>query len=296
MSLQDVSGSGDLLVRLARSQSSVMYRAQGASRESDLAWHDNSGVVDISPDGRALLLSEGAGPGDVFYLRKTDGSPAIRLAEGTASAFSADGRWVLAEAKRSYRTLLLVPTGPGEAKRIPTPVDISQGWLFPDGRRILLSGILPTGQVKTFTGDIDGTNFRPFAPEGFDSFVGELPISPDGKLVALNSTGPAGVITRLFPVDGGPPRPVPGYEDDDVVIRWADDGHSLFVFKRNEIPARVFRLDIETGKRTPWLELMPADPAGVTRIPLIAMSADGRSYAYNFRRELSDLYLIRGLK
>jgi hypothetical protein len=296
MFLQDVSRTADVLVRLVRRQSSVMFHASGASRDTDLAWHDSSGAADISPDGRALLLSEGVAPGDVFYLRKTDGSPAIRLGDGTASAFSADGKWVMAQAKGSYRTLLLVPTGPGEVRRIPTPVDISQGWLFPDGRRFLLSGILPNGQVRTFTGDIDGKGLRPIAPEGFDSYIGELPISPDGKLVALNSTGPASVTTQLFPVGGGAPRPVPGYEDDDVVIRWADDGHSLFVFKRNEIPARVFRLDIETGKRTPWLELMPADPAGVTRIPSIAMSADGRSYAYNFTRELSDLYLIHGLK
>jgi hypothetical protein len=109
-----------------------------------------------------------------------------------------------------------------------------------------------------------------------------------------------GGATQVFPADGTAsrtvPRPVAGFEEDDVVIRWADDGHSLFVFKRNEVPARVFRLDVVTGKRTPWLQLMPADPAGVTRIPSIAMSADGRSYAYNFTRELSDLYLIRGLR
>jgi hypothetical protein len=79
-------------------------------------------------------------------------------------------------------------------------------------------------------------------------------------------------------------------------VRWAADGHSLFVFKRNQLPARVFRLDLETGKRVPWLELMPADAAGVTRIPIVVMTPDGKSYAYNLTRDLSDLYLIRGLK
>jgi len=299
MALEDISRNGDLLARLLRRQSSVMYRASGASRENDLAWHDDSRVVDISPDGSALLLSNwaGKGPGDVFYVRKTDGSPAVRLGDGTASDFSADGKWVLAQAPGSKNTFLLVPTGAGEPKRITAPLDISQGWLFPDGRRILVSGILPRGEVRVLAIDFDGKVQRQVAPDGFDSFIGELPISPDGKLVALNASGgPTGVITRLFPADGGAPRPIPGYENDDVIIRWADDGHSLFVFKRDEIPARVFRLDVDSGKRTPWLELMPADPAGVTRIPTIELSPDGKSYAYNFTRELSDLYLIRGLK
>jgi Tol biopolymer transport system component len=299
MTLQDISRSGDLLVSLVRQQSSVMYRAEGASREIDLAWHDSSRVAEISPDGRALLLSEGnfgIGPGDVFYLRNTDGSPAVRLGDGVASDFSSDGKWILAQALGSKKTFLLVPTGAGETRRIPAPIDISQGWLFPDGRRILESGVLPNGQTRAFSIDLEGKNYRQISPDGFDAYIGELPISPDGRLVALNNSNQANGTTRLFPVDGGAARPLPGFEKDDVVIRWADDGHSLFVFKRNEIPARVFRLDTLTGKRTPWLELMPADPAGVTRIPSIELSADGRSYAYNFTRELSDLYLIRGLR
>ncbi len=298
MTLQDISRNGDLLVSLVRRQSSVMYRAAGASRESDLAWHDGSRAADISADGRALLLSEGkaGGFGDVFYLRNTDGSPAIRLGEGTASDFSSDGKWVLAQALESKNIFVLVPTGAGEARRIPAPVDISQGWLFPDGRRILESGILPNGESRVFSIDLEGKNYRQIAPDGFDSFIGEMPVSPDGKLVALNTGSQTKFTFRLFSTDGGAGRPVPGFEQDDVMIRWADDGHSLFVFKRNEVPARLFRLDVVTGKRTPWLELMPADPAGVTRIPMIVMSADGRSYAYNFTRELSDLYVIHGLK
>jgi len=89
---------------------------------------------------------------------------------------------------------------------------------------------------------------------------------------------------------------VPGFEPDDVTARWADDGRSLFVFKRDQLPARVVRLDVETGERKPWLELMPADTAGVSRIATLVLTPDGKSYAYNVRRDLSDLYLVRGLK
>ncbi|HSP06483.1 MAG TPA: hypothetical protein VLR94_04860, partial [Acidobacteriota bacterium] len=149
---------------------------------------------------------------------------------------------------------------------------------------------------RLYSLDLEGKSYLQIAPDGVDTFIGEMPISPDGKFVAAQGGSMASVTFQLFPTDGGGPQTVPGLEKDDVVIRWADDGHTLFVFKRNQLPAHVFRLDVATGRRTPWLELMPADPAGVTRIPLIAMTPDGRSYAYSFTRELSDLYLIRGLK
>jgi len=41
---------------------------------------------------------------------------------------------------------------------------------------------------------------------------------------------------------------------------------------------------------------MPADPAGVARIQVIEMTPDGRTYAYSVSRQLSDLYLVRGVK
>jgi WD40 repeat protein len=211
--------------------------------------------------------------------------------------FSPDGRWVLAGSKDSKRVLFLVPTGAGETRTVPLPVDLSQWWFFPDGRRLLVSGILPNGLARMYSIGVDGKSYRQLAPDGVDVFVGEMPLSPDGKFFAAQpGTQVETAKLSLYPTDGGAPRPVPGFEAGDVVIRWADDGHSLFIFKRNELPARVFRLDVETGKRTPWMELMPADPAGVTRIPVVVMTPDGRTYAYNFTRELSDLYRIRGLK
>jgi dipeptidyl aminopeptidase/acylaminoacyl peptidase len=299
MALQDISRAGDVLVNLMRRQVGVVFRGPGDSRETNLAWHDGTQVVDISSDGKAILINDTLPGGraiDAFYLRKTDGSAAIRLGEGTANVFSPDGKWVLAEPKGSTRTLVMVPTGAGETRTIPVPIDLSQWWFFPDGRRILVSGILPNGRTRLFSVDLDGKSFRQVAPDDVDTFLGEMPISPDGKLIVAQGGSEHGGNVLLYPADGGAPRPIAGFELDDVVIRWGDDGHSLFVFKRNQLPAPVFRLDIVTGKRTPWLDLMPADPAGVTRIPIVVMTPDGRSYAYVLPRELSDLYRIGGLE
>jgi hypothetical protein len=41
---------------------------------------------------------------------------------------------------------------------------------------------------------------------------------------------------------------------------------------------------------------VPADPAGVAPGGSVRLSADGKSYAYSFIRNLSELYLIEGLK
>lgn len=56
---------------------------------------------------------------------------------------------------------------------------------------------------------------------------------------------------------------MPGTSLDDIAIRWTADGRALFVQRRATLPARVERVDVVTGERMPWLELVPPDPAGV---------------------------------
>ena len=71
--------------------------APGAKQESDLSWFDASRVYDISADGKTILfveLSYGQARNPAIYLRKTDGSPAVRLGDGNRPALSPDGKWV----------------------------------------------------------------------------------------------------------------------------------------------------------------------------------------------------------
>ena len=59
----------------------------------------------------------------------------------------------------------------------------------------------------------------------------------------------------------------------------------------------VDKLDLTTGHRRPWKQLMPADPAGVIVIDRIVVSRDGGSYAYRYGRiTSSDLYVVDGLR
>lgn len=42
--------------------------------------------------------------------------------------------------------------------------------------------------------------------------------------------------------------------------------------------------------------LAPNDSAGVTAIVNVRITPDGKSYAYSFDRELSDLFLVDGVR
>jgi len=41
---------------------------------------------------------------------------------------------------------------------------------------------------------------------------------------------------------------------------------------------------------------MPVDPAGVERISNVVVTPDGKFYAYTYARQLTDLFVVEGLK
>jgi hypothetical protein len=118
-------------------------------------------------------------------------------------------------------------------------------------------------------------------------------MSPDGKSVI--AAGPDRK-RYLYPLSGGEPTEIRGLSEDDTPNGWASDSHHLYVYRRRDIPARLYRFDIETGTRELVRELMPADGAGIVDISPILSTHDGASYVYGFQRTLSDLYLVEGLK
>jgi hypothetical protein len=101
----------------------------------------------------------------------------------------------------------------------------------------------------------------------------------------------------IWPVAGNaPPSPVPGSEKGDRPVAFSDDGRSLWIFRRGQVPAQVIKLDTTSGERQIWKTLVPSDVAGVYSITEFAITPDGRAYFYSYRRLLSQLYVVRGIE
>ena len=294
LTLLDVGKEGNVLLTRGIDRAGIVGLAPGETKERDLSWLDWSVPNDLSADGKAVLFSEageGGGPKYAVYLRKTDGSPAVRLGEGTGVALSPDGKWAAAHPNSTPAPLVLLPTGVGETKPL-TQDSINHlrvRWLS-DGKRFVFVGNEPGHGMKLYVQSAEESKPHAISPEGVSTtFV----LTASGDLVA--DVGPDRHI-YTYPINGGEPRLVPGVQSDEVPTAWSADGRSLFVFRYGEIPARVVQIDVASGQRRPWKDLDPADAAGIDTISGIMMTADAKAYVYGYVRTLCDLYLVEGLK
>jgi hypothetical protein len=290
--LEDLAPDRRLLVNFFNTQTGIRYLAPGASQETDLSWLDSSVVGDLSPDGLWILFSEfgdAAGSQGAVYLRKTDGSPAVRLGTGGALGLSPDGKLALTMA-RSRLELRVLPVGVGEPRTLTLPKNFDRyegaRWL-PDGR--LLVGAIERGNDPRLYVQKIGGELRAISPPGLQS--GAI-VSPDGQrvLVSINNK------PLMLNVNGGEPLPVHSIEDGETPVAWSADGQFVLVSHSRDQSRTVSRVNLKTGARVVWKTIAPADLAGVVRLSGLHISGDERSYAYSYTRELGELYLVEGLR
>ena len=294
LTILDVGHEGNVLLTRGNDRAGLIGLPPGASKERDLSWLDWSTPGDLSADGSTILFTEsgeGGGPKYAVFMRKTDGSPAIRLSEGTGAALSPDGKWAIVRPNTPPAPLMLLPTGAGESRPLfqDSINHLSTRWL-PDGKHVVFSGNEPGHGFRFYVEGLDENKPRPISPEGVNPAV---ILSPKGESVA--STGPDGRV-YLYPTAGGDPVAVRGAEPGEVPTGWSGDGKLLYVYRFGEIPARVFQVNVATGERKSWKQLVPADSAGIDTIRGIELAVDGKSYVYGYIRTLSDLYLVEDLK
>ncbi|HSD72829.1 MAG TPA: hypothetical protein VLE54_08555, partial [Thermoanaerobaculia bacterium] len=294
--IKDISRDGRVLLANETYRLGILDRRAGDPKESEVSWLDFSLVSDITPDGSAILLTEsgdGGGPGYSAYIRKTDGSPAVRLSEGMAQAFSPDRNWALSVLHPSTdATLVAVPTGVGQTRTFPKDGlrVIVADW-FPDGKRILVTATEQSRGTRLYVRDFAGGKARALSPEGYRHFY--RAVSPDGRFAAVR--GPDRKI-YLYPLEGGEPTPLSGLTADDVPVRFDPEGRWLYAYQQGSIPLAVYRYEISTGRKQLWKEVSPADTAGLSAIARILPTPDGRAYAYSYFRILSFLHVADGLK
>jgi len=288
--MQDVARDGSVLITAVNGRLGILY-AEGTAQR-DLAWFDASFAYDLSPDGNSLVfieLTSGEGRNAAIYLRKTDGSPAVRLGYGNLPALSPDGKWVASvHHQPASSQLLLLPTGPGELRALDFG-DMhyeSVEW-FPDSRRILFTGNQPQHPVRSWMYDPDGGQPKPITPEG----VRATRVSPDGHSFVV--VDPHRLL--LGDIAGGEAKPIVELQPGESVVRWSGDGRSLFLAQSEGETVKLTRVDVAAQKREP-LRVLKVPESGAEFVGPVAMSADGKAVASTFQHDLSNLFLVSGLK
>jgi hypothetical protein len=257
-------------------------------------------MADLSSDGNWALLdvtSEREPGGTAVYLRSMDGTAPVRLGPGTPQGLSADGKWALAIRGSA---IVALPTAAGEERVIETNLPtLSEARFLPDGVRVLALVKEPSGwsslREMSFAGGaarsiVAGWQIGPAlqSPSRLLS-----PVSPDGRFVAAAR---ANAQVAILPLDGGAPRSLPGSGPNDYPIEWSRDGRYLFLFDPSTLPTRVYKVDVASGRRELWREILPIDQVGVSGIQRVAVTPDASAYAYSYQQVRSNLYLVKGLR
>jgi hypothetical protein len=260
----------------------------------ELSWHDWNVAKDISPDGKSVLFedsSEAAGPGYAVALRKIDGTLPVRLGDGSAGGLSPDGKWAISISTGNPEQVMLLPTGPGQPRPVEiTGLEIQNGSsrFLANGQSLISNGNEAGRAPRCYVLDLTGGKPKPITPEGI--LCG--PSSPDSQFVVGIRSNAA---VALYPLAGGPPRPLAQLEPDFHPVQWSQDGSHLYGYRTGELPSKIYEVDISTGKQTVIRELRPGAPAGVVIVAPVVVSRDGTRFAYSYNENLSVLYLVSGL-
>jgi hypothetical protein len=292
--VHDIRPGGDLLMSGEVGRREIQAGARGGEGERNLTWCDWSFLTDLSSDGSQVVIEEQGGAGGErggMYVRPVDGGPAVYFGEGRVRTMSPDRKWIAAMTGGPDH-LELLPTGAGEPKTVPVRgLEMSVWWFwFPDGKRLLVWGNEPNRRQRMFEVTIDGDGTaRPIGPEGV-----QLPIAiaPDGSAAA--AIGPEGRL-MMYPISNDrPASEVPASRAEDHPLLWGSDG-ALYVYQVGRIRTTIDRIDLASGIRSEWQELKPSDAAGVMNIQPAYVSSDLGTYAYCYRRFLSELYVVTGV-
>jgi Tol biopolymer transport system component len=295
--LQDISRTGSVLAASYENRRKIFFRNMAEKNEREISWLDWTTLRDISPDGKRITFDEsgeGAGESTPYYIRDTDGSPAVKIGDGANAVFSPDGQSVAA-IDPTNDGIQVVPVGTGRPIHIAAKGFVIERvkWSS-DGKNIFFSATQPGRAARIFRQALDGSAPQPISQEGLTMTL--TGVSPDGKLLPVIEVATAR--TLLLPVAGGDGSVPKGILPDERIANWTADGSGLFVYQSghgNPFPVKIFRVDLKTGKRQLQVEIAPGDQAGVA-LGAVRITPDGKSYAYTADQGLAVLHVIDGLK
>lgn len=294
LTIHDIAPQG-VLVSYHDGRREILAGTKGDSEERNLSWFDWSYPCGLTGDGARLLLEEQASARrseeNSIYMRATDGAPAVHLGEGRArGGFSPDGKWIATLTAAEEGSFHLLPTGAGQPRRLShAPIRELYSWVWSrDGASLFISGSGASAMMRLWQLPLDGSGARSVGPEGIGWPIAE---APDGRVAASVPDGPPVV----FGIDDGEAVPLPSSQPGDMPRHWTKDGSSVLVYRSLRDTVRIDAIHLVSGERTLWKELHPHDSAGILSINPILIAANDESYAYGFRRMLSETYIVDGL-
>src|SRR6266566_3242012 len=299
MMVLDTTRDGRALISRGTRRYGISALLEGEKRERDLSWLDQSQWPIISDDGKLIAFDDDSEANGLYYaacIRKTDGSPVVRLGEGAVLALSPDARWVLTVKFTALPQLVMLPVGAGQPKLLPrgnlAAYQTGGGWLH-DGKRLLFTGSEAGSGNRVYVQEVAGGDPHPISPEGYSTFSRSISMDDRSLVVAA----PDGALVRM-PIAGGSINPIPGTQRGDVVLGWTSDGKRIFVYHAPELRPRIFTVDLGNGQRRLWKQIEPADPVGLMpfRSTFADLTPDGRNIAYNYKRFVHELYVAEGIR
>ena len=291
--LQDINAAGKVLVGDSAEGGGISIHAAGRAADQAVDVGSESNEVDgLSLDGSLVAVTySGANSGVDYsdYVVKSDGSTPIRVGDGAGMGISPDGKHILTALASAPSHLRLYPTGTGDARDIdisPVRVLDRRGSWTNDGSLVAFTGVEPGKQPRIYVLDLAAGKVRPVSPEG----VTRPFLSPDGRSFIAQD---AQREFMLYPMGGGAPQSVKGLEAGEMPVRFGNSG-KLYVWN-GAFPAHIMVVDLESGHREAAAVLTPADSAGVLYGDVMATS-DGKTFAYRYRRAVTTLFLVDGLR
>ena len=101
-------------------------------------------------------------------------------------------------------------------------------------------------------------------------------LSPDGTRIVTSNLAPRNPF--LVDVASGKTSDIPGLEEHHVAVGWSSDRRPLFVWDQ-ELPARLFAVDLATSRRQLVQSVEPTSAVG-SMYARLAASSDGKTVAY----------------
>lgn len=293
--LHDRSRSGRVLASCVDSRLHVAFRTSSMQSEERMSSLVNTRLVGLTPDARFAVLRDLLGDGvarnsPILLVALPTGQP-VQIAEGYYPQLAPDGKAVIClERNQSENVIVVTPIPSGLPRRYP----------LNSGRRY---------HSAEFGGTTDRFIVHLFDDEGgLHSHVlatqsGQLsPIPGKRYITRVAPNGSWGVVpggseVRIAQLDTGEIRSICTLRTGWSPVRWSTGSNELFVFEpgADYSTANLSRINIHTGEQNPWLTLQPADNVGVYLLKWLDVTPDGRSYAYTYQQDFSDLYILDGL-